>query len=171
MPPAVDPDSSNTVGNPEHPNIPPDLPPNFRHWNRGHVKMYLEDNKDAYGLDQADIDLIYESKIRGRHFRKMTVEMLVKDCQLPPGVSRNSSPSWSIVKDRVAGLAEQGKGQAREVGQGKHEQAGTSGASRSERSKRERGVGGLGRNQSLRRQETWAQPESRGAGDLGETRA
>ncbi|RPB29607.1 hypothetical protein L211DRAFT_832313 [Terfezia boudieri ATCC MYA-4762] len=87
MPPAVDPDSSNTLGNPEHLNIPPDLPPNFRHWNRDHVKRYLEDNKDEYGLDQEDIDLIYEGKIRGRHFPKMTVEMLVKDYQLPRGTA------------------------------------------------------------------------------------
>ncbi|KAF8418321.1 hypothetical protein EV426DRAFT_324156 [Tirmania nivea] len=87
MPPAVDHDTSNTLGNPERPNIPPDLPPNFRHWNRDHVKRFLEDNKDEYGLDKEDIDLIYESKIRGRHFPKMTLEMLVKDYQLPRGAA------------------------------------------------------------------------------------
>lgn len=63
------------------------LPIDFRRWTRDHVKKFLQDNKDGYGLDDEDIDLIYKQKILGRHFSQMTVQSLVTDHQLPSGVA------------------------------------------------------------------------------------
>ena len=77
-PPVVDPNADTS-------NIPPDLPPNFRKWNREHVKAFLGANQEEYGLEDEDIELIYKNNVHGRHFLQLTEEKLVTICKLTFG--------------------------------------------------------------------------------------
>ena len=87
--------------------IPSELPADVVHWKRADVQAFLDANKDAYDLDDEDIEIVKSNKLAGRALLQLTEEKL--QC-----IKLRLGPTISIVNlvdelKKAKGLIQPGK--------------------------------------------------------------
>ena len=68
--------------------IPSELPADVVHWKRADVQAFLDANKDAYDLDDEDLEIVKSNKIAGIALLQLTEEKLQRiKLRLGPAIS------------------------------------------------------------------------------------
>ena len=70
--------------------IPSELPVDVVHWKRADVQAFLDANKDAYDLDDEDLEIVKSNKLAGKALLQLTKEELL-------GIKLGLGPAKSIV--------------------------------------------------------------------------